>query len=533
MIALKSESTDNNNMTMPRRGRTKKSGSADSVDSTREHTDEVDLSQFGYTYVDDIKVYDGVVQSSKQDILDRIEWFKTLTVCNKTSEMMLSTVSALGMLTNVSFTEDALVPQIPLPSLDYARILKIGCNYAELYIYPSLYVDREIDDILRAIYVLKGTNVKVGCLCQPMLDITGIYEMMQKIKEGAEAFAETLDTICTNCAEKRLLSKVSKTYRKMIKYKRITKDEAIDVYNAIETFVDEPLRSVAVTQVDMIISIISKFVLYKRACKCAYIDTTTHTVIKVTKRGRKPKDDGSTKSTNDTDRYFGSQISFDIYNDTTHKVTKIQLFRTGIFQVSGLKQTDMSDVLQPITLLRNYMQQLLSTEVKVSYLVSITRNYTCKIADDKMLLLNKLIEVMYNEKELECDTSHVPKYMECMNTLQMPHNIMMHVMRYIKHSFISIAEIINNCERYPAVFIKFNRMTPSKNNKKATIKVSSSGKISFDGLKSVLEALELYYWINYILDKYWDSIVYDPSILSTVVVSSDSDEYLSIYDDDA
>ena len=101
-----------------------------------------------------------------------------------------------------------------------------------------------------------------------------------------------------------------------------------------------------------------------------------------------------------------------------------------------------------------------------------------------------------------------------------------------KNNAIDIAEIQNNCERYFGLILKFYRPVPWKLSKKTTIKILRSGKINIDGGNSVEEAYELYYWLENVFLKNYETIIYDPSN-----IEDESDEYDigsggSVYDED-
>lgn len=174
--------------------------------------------------------------------------------------------------------------------------------------------------------------------------------------------------------------------------------------------------------------------------------------------------------------------------------------------------------------------------IKISYIMSVMRNYTCKISDQNIsIILNKLEDVLYYEKglkEISDNIGYYEQFMEQMANKHLESNALLYeVFRYFNKKLLSISEITNNSERYPGILVKFNKPIPNKENKKITIKILSSGKINFDGANSELEVKELYYWLQYILYKYWPEISFDPQKFYKEVVSSDSEDYQSIYDD--
>ena len=102
------------------------------------------------------------------------------------------------------------------------------------------------------------------------------------------------------------------------------------------------------------------------------------------------------------------------------------------------------------------------------------------------------------------------------------------IVQFIKINPIGVAEILNNCERYPGLQIKFRRPTKKNPVKKVTIKILRSGKINFDGGNSEKEIEELYYWLQDYIYSNQDVIIYDKEN-DNFELSDCSDD--SIYDD--
>lgn len=114
---------------------------------------------------------------------------------------------------------------------------------------------------------------------------------------------------------------------------------------------------------------------------------------------------------------------------------------------------------------------------------------------------------MQYEKEVYTDKN--PCYIRFLGNLVKSGIDVYYIFKFLNLGIMQISEIVNNCERYPGIIIKFNKPLPFKKEKKVTIKILSSGKINFDGANSELEVLEMYYWLSYIIKKYWKEIVYD------------------------
>jgi len=257
--------------------------------------------------------------------------------------------------------------------------------------------------------------------------------------------------------------------------------------------------------------------------------------VRVSNRGRKPKNRPKSKrKLQGSGKYFSSQITFEIYNNVNNKIYKIKLFRNGGFQVPGVNKPDMSDLIIPITILRDYLREVFrDNTINVQYFISVMRNYICRIKDMNLLIrLNEMETLLKSLKDVD-NINPVYEYLDILsNTYSCVGS------EYVKDyvgkvdNNIGIAEIQNNCERYFGLILKFYRPVPWKMNKRTTIKVLRSGKINIDGGNSIEEGLELYHWIENLFNDYRTTILYNPS-----AVEEESDGYsigsaVSIYDDE-
>lgn len=258
--------------------------------------------------------------------------------------------------------------------------------------------------------------------------------------------------------------------------------------------------------------------------------------IRISNRGRKPKTKPKSKrKLQGSGRYFSSQMTFEIYNEDNGKIYKIKLFRNGGFQVPGVNKPDMSDLIKPICILRDYLRdEFLDESINVVYFISVMRNYICKINNNQLLIRLNELETLFKQYKDEYDNNPIYDLVDNINIDIIP-NIKNEIKEYIgeKNNIIGMAEIQNNCERYFGLILKFYRPVPWKMNKRTTIKILRSGKINIDGGNSIEEAYELYHWLEHIFVDNYDSIIYDPDSFIP-----DSDEYsvgsgISIYDDDS
>ena len=267
--------------------------------------------------------------------------------------------------------------------------------------------------------------------------------------------------------------------------------------------------------------------------------------VKSSNRGRKPKI--KTPSTRNTKEpftgLFNSQLTFVLYNEDTCKIYKVKLFRNGVFQIPGSGIPDISDLVKPINTLKKYLiSQFLDENIKVNYLISVMRNYICRLKNkNQFIKLNELENILKKRKKENLIDNILHKFLETnKNKFLEKYNISLKTIDFIKEYIgeyennIQVAEIQNNCERYFGLIIKFNRPVPWKINKRTTIKILKSGKINIDGSNSIKESIELYLWLINLFIKHKDEIIYDSTI--ETIIESDTDYDIesgySVYDDD-
>jgi hypothetical protein len=549
--------------------------------------EERELQYYEYEIIDGIKIYNGIITDIKDEISRNIGFFKKISTHDKFTNLYPSTLTSRGNLLNTNFTEETFLEKLQIPSIKYASILKIGCNFGEIYTYPNPFMNHDIETIIKSIQLLKGNNIKIGCSCnEKLIDVKLILELDNTINDETTKFNLVFDAYIRNkigldkSFTKKKITKILKNFTAIKRFKILNKDEINELYNVMEMYLNniksEPKDFKKADQktyvseinyfntnvldfcnnyIDNIRKILMIFHIYENECICSkkFIEENNLDInkddlkkgLKNSARGRKPKDKKKSKrKVQGSGLYFSSQVTFDMYNYINKKISKIKVFRNGNFQIPGVKKPDMSDLIVPITTLKeylNYVKELNSEEstidvkdrVEVPYMISVMRNYTCRIANDNItIILNKLEDVLFYEKAMPIKTS-LEKYLEFFEKYKLQPVEIYNIFKYINVGFYNISEISFNSERYAGLLIKFNRPIPNKENKKLTIKVLSSGKINFDGGTSELEIQEIYYWFQYIFIKYWNEITYNSETILNEVISSDSASgYLSIYDDD-
>lgn len=263
---------------------------------------------------------------------------------------------------------------------------------------------------------------------------------------------------------------------------------------------------------------------------------------RVSNRGRKPKVRiQSKRKLQGSGKYFSSQITFEIYNDDNDKIYKIKLFRNGGFQIPGGRCPYMTDLIKPIKILQEYLiSQFLDADIKVVYLISVMRNYICKLINPHLLIKLNELECILKENKNQNNVINpifdfLGNYKEQLNN---KYNVQDNTMDYIKdyigkyNNEIQITEIQNNCERYFGLIVKFCRPIPWKINKRTTIKILKSGKINIDGSNSIEESIELYLWLIEIFMLYKSKVLHNINDIEYTDSDYSIGSGCSIYDDD-
>lgn len=227
-------------------------------------------------------------------------------------------------------------------------------------------------------------------------------------------------------------------------------------------------------------------------------------------RGRKPKPKPKTqRKPQGSGKYFSSQITFLIKHPESSIIYKIKLFRNGVFQVPGIKDPSMSDLVKPICILRDYLAYNFDEDVQVLNFRAVMRNYKSKLIDSTVHIdLEELEKCINRHKSFQRFLPMLKKILKPIDP-----KFMDKTLKYIgKTNPLNIAEITYNTDRCFSLILKFYRPTSSDMTKKTTVKLlKRGGKINFDGGNSELEILELYYWIQYIYTIHQKDIIVDVS----------------------
>jgi hypothetical protein len=230
-------------------------------------------------------------------------------------------------------------------------------------------------------------------------------------------------------------------------------------------------------------------------------------------------------------KYFISQISFYVYHPILKTTHPIKLFRNGRFQVPGIRSPNMTDLIIPILILKEYLAEYFEeladvdlspalssnnepiTESRendiIEYFSANMRNYKTKLINNYFHVdLNYIEHLVAQEKKIEIENK--------------------------EQSFgLSIAEYVYNPDRCFSLIIKFYRPTTLDPTKKITVKLLKKGKINFDGGNSQQEVAELYLWLNYLYYTNINRAVLDVRTITNVYDKKDyqniEDDVISIY----
>ena len=245
-----------------------------------------------------------------------------------------------------------------------------------------------------------------------------------------------------------------------------------------------------------------------------------------TKKGRKPKvKPKSKRKMQGNGKYFSSQITFVIEHPESKMRYKIKLFRNGVFQIPGLRRPSMRDIIQPITILRDYLKNALTNtpnctgEISVVYIVAVLRNYIASLRNTNYHIdierLEEILTMYKTSTSKDLLGYKIDPIMDKNNGL----------------NSMGIAEMVYNTDRCFSLIVKFNRISPFDVEKQTTVKLLKKGKANWDGGNSELEVEELYYWLQYIYLKYKDEILFDVNVIEADDENTDS-EAPSIYDEE-
>ncbi len=552
-------------------------GSDSDSEAIAEDIDQNCLDHYEFSINEQIgcRIYSGVLIGKKQAILDNIKYYSSIDHKDRLSPIKFNTSNTKGKILNLDFKDESIIKTLNL-SREH-KITKVGCNEEEIYIFPNEYVGYNIAHIIDIVKnsFNKKYRTRIRCNCQNLLDhrdyickeydviknniqviknanlINRIDKYLKTKKHRAKDLLEILMKIC----KKMMVYNFHHELLNVINIKGL--NELFTVIGQNPQFERDTTVQIAKDLFERVGRLVGFFKEYVAKCKCVrqpynwnkpqlkIVSADFQEIDKLKPKKHIGRKKYSKSNVHGCGKYFNSQITFDIYDDTSRKLYKIKIFRNGNFQLSGVKDPVMHDIIKPLTTLCTYLSRELHQNIIVSYIISISRVYVCNILEyiDKNttlwgnqvtthILLDKLARCCRREKQhtfMTASDINIIRTIICSNFNK---KITDRIMEYLAYTPQCISEIIYDSEINSGhMIIKFHRPIPNKPDKKITIKIQYKGVISLNGCNSELEAIELYHWLEYIFNKYWEQVMFIPANIKNMEYISD-DEYHSLYDDD-
>lgn len=246
-------------------------------------------------------------------------------------------------------------------------------------------------------------------------------------------------------------------------------------------------------------------------------------VVKTSSRGRKPRPKDTKRRVQGNGKYFSSQITFLIQHPCTMQTYPIKLFRNGRFQVPGVKDPSMHDLIKPILILKEYLEMVFKRNIEVVSFVSVMRNYKCCLKETKYHVdLEALDKIIGQEKQALVFRNYMKKIIIYPDQIKQKLDFF-----NTKNNPIDIAERTYNTDKCFYLSIKFRRPISFEPKKKTTVKLLKKGKINFDGGNSEIEITELYHWLASIYNKYKDQILVDVSAIENTFKTDEMQQALA------
>ena len=430
----------------------------------------LDDERYGYEYteIDNIKLYNGLDKFNKLYYSAQIEEEKKkLKGRNLFTKLLPNTLTANSNISNIYFKEFELIKKLPILT-DDDHILKIGCNFGELI--HSSYSEPLIKKSKKGRKPRK--QKKNNRRKNGVGDFIGKYfssQMTFFIKGRPVQYP------------------LSKTEFSLLIFKKCN-------INLSSPFINSLIRN----YIGNIVK--TKNFLNKNKRCCIHKKFSLTDIIKI-----------------DCDECLS-------------KIYQIKIFRNGNIQIPGVLSPTFDDIIRPMSILIKYLKKFYKNEnIKINYIMSEMRNYSCRISNENYKIdlhaLKNVLKLEKNRKLLfDSDIQSV------LSKIELKFNWFSNILSLWKLCTpADLAEIYFNTEKCSALMIKFYRPTYIKLNKKFTIKISTSGKINFDGGFSELQTYHLYYWLQNFIFRYFDKIIYDSSFVDDEESSICSNS--SIYDD--
>ena len=241
-----------------------------------------------------------------------------------------------------------------------------------------------------------------------------------------------------------------------------------------------------------------------------------------------------TVTTNDDDeddpaepskKKFRCQVTAVIKSDEYKegKTYSIKIFRTGVLHIPGIMRNDMKDVMVPLKSVCRLLTKATGKEtIKVEYLTSIMRNYRCSLKRSELgISIPRLYRALLYEKSLPLyPIDNGIKLRELLIVAGFGQREIFMFFKLAKWNFMPICSPKLKENRKSGVLIRLERYMCDKRD--LAINWVTSGKVTFNGSNSNVEAESSQSWTNYVILKYYDFIIYD-DIRTPNEISDDED----------
>lgn len=215
---------------------------------------------------------------------------------------------------------------------------------------------------------------------------------------------------------------------------------------------------------------------------------------------------------------FRSQVTIATTNDVdaigpaaTFKIYKIKMFSNGTVHIPGIVHSDMNDIVTSLVAVRAFLQSALENEnLKFDFLNAIMRNYKCGLRPPLAIKMGGLMNCVIAEQTFPMVPVELHKKAFLHFEKRMGNFAAFHIMRFMRWSVVPTRKPHHSDNKTVGILIKFARYGDDQPKRKdLTIRVVTSGKITFNGANSQNETKSSHLWLNYICTKYYREIVYD------------------------
>ncbi len=214
-----------------------------------------------------------------------------------------------------------------------------------------------------------------------------------------------------------------------------------------------------------------------------------------------------------SEKPFRSCITVEVMSPVNpDKIYKIKVFRNGTVQVPGIINTDKSDVIAPLKIAYSFLRKTLDRDdIEIEYIMATMENFSCIIQNpDLGIIIGALKNCMTREYRLQqiAITDMVEIYDRVRTKVDARNAFVF--LKFYDRTPMPIKLPKRNEQKTSGLLIQINRYD-STDKKDLTIRTLTSGKITFNGGNSRIEVLSSYYWLNFVLSKYYEILVYDPT----------------------